>query len=233
MVIEQLINTYNQHEILGQTLEDDIKAKMIQTIKSRLKLHSVAIMDASIRYMHPLSIEVDYSQYGDFKTSLGYRPKTKILYSNYIELELLRILHKLDPTVSRGLYVMVKKRIQTTCFGRFCDTGECFEISLQALRFIAQVFPGEVEWINQYIREIGKVILAGDKKVAYQTKLLYAWTLYQINSQVANETLHAMIDCLCAMEGKFAPPKSDYDQLNGVILYYVLRACTPMQVRLS
>lgn len=233
MLLEQLIGTYNEHEINDQPLDDITKTIYINEIKSRLKLHSVAIMDASIRYMHPLAVDVDYERYGQFKTALGYRPKTKTLYSNYIELELLRILHKLDPTVSRGLYVLVKKRIQTTCFGRFCETGECFEISVMVLRFLAEVFPGETTWINMYIKKILSVILEGDKKVSYQTKLIFAWTLYQMGTSEAGSALMSMVDVLSAMEGKFVNHKNVYDQLNGAVLYYLMRACTPMQLRLS
>jgi hypothetical protein len=102
------------------------------------------------RVMYPLFFIPPYSPYKRI-TVTGAMPKTHIFSTNAYELEILRILFMWRPDDGKvkDMLVKTKERLKTTCFGQFCGTGECYEASIAALRFLALVFPEEQQWINK------------------------------------------------------------------------------------
>lgn len=81
----------------------------------------------------------------------GKLPKTHILYANYYELEILRILFLFAPE-NEMIQEMIKKtleRLKNTCYGNKCPQGECVATGKVVLRFLQTVCPEEKAWIEK------------------------------------------------------------------------------------
>lgn len=85
-----------------------------------------------------------------WKTVLGQVPKTQLFSANMYELEILRLLCLLAPDREevRRMRDKTLNRLRGTCFGYTDDgVGECFDVSLVVLRFLAIAAPEDSEWI--------------------------------------------------------------------------------------
>jgi hypothetical protein len=97
-------------------------------------------MDGS---MYPMYYIPPYEGGSKLRLVTGETPKTHLLAANHYELEILRLLalwSPNDPTV-RKMVEGTLERMGRTCFGRFCDTGECVGASVAALRFMGAALP--------------------------------------------------------------------------------------------
>lgn len=189
--IEQLINEFNRAAIEGRNLVTSEENTFCEYIRNQIDVQQDIVLEPLRTYIEPFYVYSKKDELKNFHTFNGYKPKTMLFYSNYCELELLRIaylLHALDEE-KKWIYDSTKQRIQSNCFGRFCSKGECFETSIAVLRFVATVFPDETEWIEMYIKNITETILSGNKKIPYQTTLYFAMTLCEIDTEASRNCL--------------------------------------------
>ncbi len=61
--------------------------------------------------------------------------------------------------------------------------GECFEISIMALRFISTVFSEEKQWIDMYVHHIGKTIFDEEKKISKRSELMFCQVLSELRRE--------------------------------------------------
>lgn len=181
MTIQNIIDTYNYSVVTGCQLTPKTAQELYEATLSHIDMN----VDKTKGNMAPTFLNMDGHIPNEFRTITGYKPKTKILYGNYCELELLRILYLLKPsrTDFSWLYETVRDRIKETCFGRFCPTGECFETSIIALRFIATVFPEEKLWMDMYVTHIAQTIFKQSRKISKRTRLLFGQVLSELRRE--------------------------------------------------
>lgn len=166
MTLYDLMIKTNHHLIKDGELNDNQKRnicnQLLDGISSREQAARFYIgvkfpnnIDRSGRRMYPIYYIPPYNDGKKLKTILGQTPKTHILSANMYELEIIRLLHMLNPSDS-NVKMMVSKtleRLRTTCFGgeSKCGVGECYDSSLIVLRFLAATVPHEHEWIDERI----------------------------------------------------------------------------------
>ncbi len=185
MTIQNIIDTYNYSVVTGCKLSKRASNELYEAILSHLNMNADQTVDPSKKNMSPRFVNVESEVPQDFMTFTGYRPHTKNLYGNYCELELLRILYLLRPDNIgfAGLYETTRQRIKGACFGAFCSKGECFEISIMALRFISTVFSEEKQWIDMYVHHIGKTIFDEEKKISKRSELMFCQVLSELRRE--------------------------------------------------
>ncbi|MBN2388963.1 MAG: hypothetical protein JXB85_18250 [Anaerolineales bacterium] len=74
----------------------------------------------------------------DFRLFSGEKPRTRLLTSNALELESLRLLSLLDPHESRvqTIFKQADTRLERLCFASVCPVGECAPASIAFLRYL-------------------------------------------------------------------------------------------------
>lgn len=197
MKATEMINSFHYAQAEQKRFSEEEKEKFMADLEELMDWERSVMPVPEKGIMCPLYMRFGGSVPEGFRTMNGFRPKTMIFYRNYCELELLRAAYLLQPDnpILSAACRQTKKRIRKNCYGRFCPTGECFEISISVLRFVSAVFPEETAWIDMYIINITDVILSGEKKTAYQTELYFLQTLREINSETA-------VCSLCRLEGR-------------------------------
>lgn len=175
----EMIDLFHHAETEQREFTEEEKEKFMAVLGELLDWDRSVLLVPDKGIMCPLYLKFGGSIPDGFRTMNGFRPKTKIFYLNYCELELLRAAYLLQPDNPVLLFAceQTKQRIRKNCYGRFCPTGECFEISISALRFISAVFPEEAGWIEIYITNITDTILSGAKNTVCQTELYFFQTL--------------------------------------------------------
>ena len=115
--------------------------------------------------IYPLFFLPPYNGGKKLRLMDGYLPKTNILYANYYELEILRLLHMFAPEneVVRDMVNATLQRLKGTCFGNSCPQGECFATGICVLRFLAVVCPEDKVWIDKLRTPLGEFISAKEK----------------------------------------------------------------------
>ena len=91
-------------------------------IRNQIDVQQDIVLEPLRTYIEPFYVYSKKDELKNFHTFNGYKPKTMLFYSNYCELELLRIaylFHALDEE-KKWIYDSTKQRIQSNCFGRFC-----------------------------------------------------------------------------------------------------------------
>ena len=218
--IEQLINEFNRVKLENTELTEREENIFYEQIRTLIDVRKNIVVEPSKAYIEPFYVHSKKAELSTFHTFNGYKPKTMLFYNNYCELELLRIAYKLDALDEdkRWIYDSTKQRIQSNCFGRFCPKGECFETSIAVLRFVATVFSEETEWIAMYLKQITATILSGDKKIAYQTKLYFALTLCEIDTEESRRCLGRLAQCIQSLEICVARGSAQYRMINKQIM---------------
>ncbi len=219
MTVQKIIDIFNYSTATGckltKQISDDLYMAIIEHLDYKANLNSSS--------MSPMFVDVEHTIPTDFITFTGYRPKTKILYGNYCELELLRILYLLKPNdlIYRQVFEVTKERIRQTCFGKFCSTGECFEISIVALRFIATIFPEEKSWVDMYISNIAGTFSQHQRKISRRTLLMFC----QVLSELKREQDGDIIDELLSLVDDRQLPEVSRNStaINASIFYSSLR----------
>lgn len=223
MTLQTIIDTYNYSTTTGCRLTKNAIDELYEAILLHIDLDAEPTVDPTKRNMSTLFVKAENEIPEDFMTFTGYRPSTKILYHNYCELELLRILSIIKPkeTQYTSLYETTKARIKTTCFGSFCATGECFEISVIALRFIAALFPEERLWIDMYVGNIARTILDEERKISKRTLLMFCQVLSELRRDKDGDTIDELLSYL---DDQHLHNKSNITTaINDCILYSSLR----------
>lgn len=159
----------------------------------------------------------------------GMMPKTQIFSANHYELEILRLLacwRATDDTVNTMLE-RTRERLATTCFGKFCAKGECFEASIVTLRFLATAFPHEEAWMSLLVEKIRDEI--GNKpkgKKRHSATTFYYWlTLTDLHLPVAVSEIERYKASLIHMLSRSYSYNTAYDKLYNPIAGYIVRNC--------
>ncbi|MBO5178322.1 MAG: hypothetical protein J6C07_12770, partial [Lachnospiraceae bacterium] len=92
-----------------------------------------------------------YNENKKLRLADGSLPKTNILYANYFELEILRILFQFAPEneMVQEMITNALQRLRNTCYGNKCPKGECVAAGKEVLRFLQMVCPEEKDWIKK------------------------------------------------------------------------------------
>lgn len=120
-----------------------------------------------------------------YKTVTTVTPKTKLLSENSYELEILRVLalYAHSNYKVRKMLEVTKERLRKSCFGNGCSKGECFDLSIIVLRFLATAYPDDITWMNELI---GSIKVHMEEKPRHSGVLLYYWlTLSELPIEVA------------------------------------------------
>ena len=92
-----------------------------------------------------------YNRNKKLRLADGSLPKTHILYANYFELEILRILFRFasENEMVQEMITNTLQRLKNTCYGNKCPKGECVAAGKVVLRFLQTVCPEEKDWIKK------------------------------------------------------------------------------------
>lgn len=223
MTVQKIIDTYNYSVVTGCRLTKKASDDLYEAIHAHIDMKAKDTLDPNKSNMAPVFFINEGPIPKDFLTFTGYRPTTKILYDNYCELELLRILYLLHPNKSElnDLLQSARHRIRATCFGNFCATGECFEISIMALRFIATVFPEEQSWIDMYVGNIAHTIFKQDRRISTRTELLFCQVLSELRREKDGLIMDEILGFIDVDHLHHVSKVSD--AVNACILYSSLR----------
>ena len=130
MKAAEMIDLFHHAETEQREFTEEEKEKFMAVLGELLDWDRSVLLVPDKGIMCPLYLKFGDSIPDGFRTMNGFRPKTKIFYLNYCELELLRAAYLLQPDNPVLLFAceQTKQRIRKNCYGRFCPTGECFEI---------------------------------------------------------------------------------------------------------
>lgn len=178
MTIQNIIDTYNYAAVTGCRLTKAASENLCSEIMKILKPYA----KRPVKAITPVFTEVGHGVPEDFATFTGYKVKTQSLYGNYAELELLRILYTLKPEAPMlgEMLMATKERLAETCFGQFCGKGECFEVSIITLRFMATVFPEESLWVDSLINGIATTIRDRKRKISKRSILMFCQVISEM-----------------------------------------------------
>lgn len=125
------------------------------------------------RYLYPLYYVPPYGNGSKCRLITGELPKTHILSANHYELEILRLLALWygDAPAVKTMIAKTMKRLEATCFGRFCGTGECVGAGVTALRFYNVVLPPEDSRIERLLLPLGELFMGCSGHAAYYQNL--------------------------------------------------------------
>lgn len=139
------------------------------------------------RILYPLFYIPPYNGGKKLRLFTGELPKTHILSANHYELEVLRLLalwDKDNPIVTRMLDETVR-RLETTCFARFCSLGDCVGAGVATLRFLTALRTGQEEWINKLLPPLMGLFRQNDKNMP-------VYYFYAAMVEIANDACRAM-----------------------------------------
>ena len=131
-IVEQLLN--------GMACKEDVK-------KYKLRMRVNPYTDN----IYPNYFIPPYNENKKLRLADGSLPKTNILYANYFELEILRILFQFAPEneMVQEMITNALQRLRNTCYGNKCPKGECVAAGKEVLRFLQMVCPEEKDWIKK------------------------------------------------------------------------------------
>lgn len=131
-IVEQLLN--------GMACKEDVK-------KYKLRMRVNPYTDN----IYPNYFIPPYNENKKLRLADGSLPKTHILYANYFELKILRILFQFAPEneMVQEMITNTLQRLKNTCYGNHCPKGECVAAGKEVLRFLQTVCPEEKDWIKK------------------------------------------------------------------------------------
>lgn len=237
----KVLTEINKKEIFAEEISDIEKQETVSTL-----LNGIACDEDVIRYKKSMRMNPDtdslypnyyippYNSNKKLRLIQGYLPKTKILYANHYELEIIRLLFMFAPE-NEKISEMVKNtlhRLKNTCFGNSCTQGECMAAGISVLRFLAVTQPNDIEWIDRLINSLGNVFLSfGNGQAAIQkgiplSYLLMAFT--DINNEKTRNFIAQKKEWLLNLlrkgwlTGKLSNGKiSEGDRYNLMIKYII------------
>lgn len=232
----ELVCKANWDIIKGRSFTDEEKDRIVGELLSAVsskstveRFHKGVRAPDDGRIMYPLSFIPPYNQGRKYITINGVMPKTHIFSANHHELEILRLLAlwQSDDETVNNMLMRTKERLATTCFGKFCATGECFEASIAALRFLAAAFPGEEGWITMLVEGIRGEIdnKPGGRKRHSGTTFYYWLTLTDIELPIAVTEVKRYEPLLIHALSRSYSYSTDHDRLYNPIAKYIARNC--------
>lgn len=233
--VNQILCKTNHQLIKGKVFSDDEKKYitdiLLNNVSSKTAIERFnkgvkAPQDG--RIMYPLFYIPPYNP-KKFITITGVMPNTHIFSTNHYELEILRILAlwRLNDERVHNMLIKTKERLKTTCFGNFCNAGECFEASITTLRFLTAAFPNEDEWINVLTKKISEKIDTPSNGGKRRSRVVhYYWlTLSDLYSPIVNNEINRYRSQLEKIVAKSVKCNSEYDKLFNPITIYIARNC--------
>jgi hypothetical protein len=166
MTSYDLLCTTNWDLIKGKTFTEDEKRNVVDFLLSDIgEAYASQRFSRSVnaptdgRRMYPIYYIPPYNGGGKYRLITGQMPKTHILSANHYELEILRLLALWAPRDQKVIQLVdnTVKRLDTTCFGHFCDTGECMGASVAALRFLTSAKRQDDAWVEELVSRLGSV----------------------------------------------------------------------------
>ena len=232
----ELLCRTNWDLIKGKCFSDEQKAEISAMLLSaadqedaaRRSRRSAKAPDDG-RVMYPYFFRPPHNNGHTLMTINGVKPKTQILSANHYELEILRLLalwRPGDDTV-RCMLSETKERLSKACYGKFCSTGECFETSIVALRFLATAFPDEEEWISTLTESIRDEIDNKPKgKKRHSGTTFYYWlTLTDVQAPIAISEIKRYESLLIHHLSRSYSYQNAYDRVYNPIAKYIVRNC--------
>jgi len=186
----------NRKAIFAEEISDMEKERAVSIL-----LNAICSREDILKYKrrNKVNVETDniYPNYyvppynGNKKLRLvqGYLPKTNILYANYFELEILRLLYLFAPEnkkVSEMIDITLQ-RLKNTCFGNSCTQGECMATGISVLRLLAAVTPDDLEWIDSLLNPLGNAFLSFGNGMAATQKGIPLSYLLMAFADINNE----------------------------------------------
>jgi len=223
MTIQEIIDTYNYSAVTGCRLTRAASENLCSEIMKVLDPQSDKKVDRNGKNFRPLFVDLGEEVPEGFVTFTGYKPRTKSLSRNYVELELLRILFKLKPDAPMlaGMLETTKDRVNHTCFGQFCGKGECLEMSIIALRFRASILPEDLGWIDQMVDSIMSVIRGRERKLSKRAILMFTQVVSELRRLKDAELMDELLWYIDDNHLHFTSEVSA--EINDCILYSCLR----------
>jgi hypothetical protein len=177
------------------------------------------------RNMYPTFYIPPYDQGRKYVTISTVTPHTHILSANAYELEILRLLAIFAGNNEdvKQMLEKTKRRLQTTCYGNFCETGECFETSIIVLRFIGTVFSEEIQWMQKMIDGINRHLF--EKKRHSGVNFYYWLALSELPINIAKPTIEGFSINLQKLIRRSFVMNSNHDKYASPFCYYALRNC--------
>lgn len=232
---ELMIKT-NEHLIKGGILNDkqkqNITARFLEAVSDKntadrfyRSVKYPGNIDGEGRRMYPVYFIPPYNNGKKYRTVTCVTPGTHILSANAYELEIIRLLHILDPENSQvcEMAEQTAARLRTTCFGNLCNAGECFESGVIALRFICSVLPDDTQWIKKLIGKYKEHI--NDKKRHSGIVFYYFLCLYEMPEQLALPEVEVNKDTLLRNIKRSFVLNSESDRYMSPLYKYILRNC--------
>ena len=115
------------------------------------------------------------------------------------------------------------ERLRTTCFGAFCEVGECFETSVISLRFVGTVTPHETEWVRTLVE--GYKNHLNDKKRHSGIVFYYFLCLSELPPAIAEPEIEMHQDRLLQLIKRSFVMNSEQDKYMSPLYKYILRNC--------
>jgi hypothetical protein len=175
MTLYELVVDVNNKLIKGENISEKFKNNTVkyflESISNKEETNMINCKSSkkmSPFYYVPLNNE-------KYRMITGYKPKTKILSGNAYELEIMILLYNFakENNVVKELINNTVKRIDQTCFGHYCPTGECLPISIVVLRFLNAINIENKKWIMELFNPLIKLFvdqkeLRSNKKINLQ-----------------------------------------------------------------
>lgn len=220
MMSSEIINQMNYAEVMGLKIREQHKNTLSNQIKTLFSQNRKEELVYCKQYKESIFLERLQAMPSEFRTFNGYIPKTPIFYSNYCELELLRIYYSLNNGMGdlEAIYHKTKARVITTDYDCLPQQREGLETSIVALRYVSRVFSEEDEWIDLTIKKIIKIVLGKDKAVSPQSKLYFLQALNEINGAATQSAIESLTDTINDLAIAVGQTNVAYRDINETIL---------------
>lgn len=230
---ELMIKT-NHYLIKGGSLTDSQKDDIVSHLLSAQTNPEQAIgFYKAVKCSHkgdrqqivPIFFHPPYNDGMKLKTIFNQTPKTHMFSANMYELEIIRLLQLFSPNnpMVREIVEKTLIRLKSTCFGNSDDgVGECFDLSLVVLRFLATVAPKERLWIKSRIDNYNGHV--GDTNRAWFAKWYFWLCLSELPYEMAESEINKYIDEIMPwLTTKSAVMNSKHDQTIHPVIICMLR----------
>ncbi|MEO3947891.1 hypothetical protein [Gorillibacterium sp. CAU 1737] len=179
--------------------------------------------DGEERYRYPLFYVPPSDKGKKHVTLTRVTPRSHLFSANAYELEILGLLAILgrENELVHEMLSKTKERLSRTCFGRFCEDGECFETSIHVLRFWGRAFPDEMASLEKLLHGIKAHM--GDRSRHSGTAFYYRLALSELPLDLVQSEIRSSQNELLRQLGKSYVMNSENDRYVNVMAKYILR----------
>lgn len=211
----KIITEINRKAIFGEEITDTEKKEAVSVLLNGISYkEDVQIYKRSMRInpetdnMYPNYYIPPYNGNKKLRLIQGFLPKTNILYANYYELEIIRLMYIFAPENAKvgEITENTLHRLKNTCFGNSCPKGECTAAGISVLRFLAAVRPDDAEWIDKLLNPLGDIFCSfGNGQADLQRKIPMSYLLLaftDINNEKTKKLIALRREWLSDLLGK-------------------------------